>query len=244
MCAVALLTAILSAVVGMAGGITLLSVMLLFFDPLIAIPIHGAVQLVSNSSRAVIQRAHIGWGIIWRYGILLLPMGFLGLSLTQALPPAVTRCLIGLFVLAATWAPAVLLMGAHPEDTDQNRRFVLLGGVVGLLNVTVGATGPLIAPFFLNIGLTRQALIGTKAACQALGHLAKLLVFGAAGFAFAQYWIELLLLSACVVAGTWIGSQLLERVSETAFVRIYKTVLTVVAIRLVVWDALALVGLR
>ena len=42
----------------MAGGITLLSVMLLFMEPLIAIPIHGAVQLVSNSSRAVIQREH------------------------------------------------------------------------------------------------------------------------------------------------------------------------------------------
>ena len=52
-------TSILSAVVGMAGGITLLSVMLLFYDPLVAIPLHGVVQLISNSSRAVIQRRHL-----------------------------------------------------------------------------------------------------------------------------------------------------------------------------------------
>ena len=47
----ALATSILSAVVGMAGGITLLSVMLLFLDPLVAIPLHGAVQLVSNARK-------------------------------------------------------------------------------------------------------------------------------------------------------------------------------------------------
>jgi uncharacterized membrane protein YfcA len=41
-------TAILSGIIGMAGGIVLLSVMLLFFDPLLAIPLHGAVQLVAT----------------------------------------------------------------------------------------------------------------------------------------------------------------------------------------------------
>ncbi len=244
LCVTALLTAVLSAVVGMAGGITLLSVMLIFYDPLIAIPIHGAVQLVSNGSRSIIQRRHIHWSIIWRYGALLFPMGLLGLSLAQALPPAGARCLIGAFVLLATWAPRLLLIGTHPERSDIHRRFWVLGGVVGFVNVTVGATGPLIAPFFLSLGLTRQALIGTKAACQALGHLAKLAVFGVAGFAFAGFALPLVLLSVCVIVGTWIGSQLLEYVSEVWFIRLYRTVLTLIAVRLFVWDGLALLGLR
>ena len=55
LCLAALATSMLSAVVGMAGGITLLSVMLLFMEPLVAIPLHGVVQLVSNGSRTVIQ---------------------------------------------------------------------------------------------------------------------------------------------------------------------------------------------
>lgn len=241
---VALLTAILSAVVGMAGGITLLSVMLLFLEPLVAIPIHGAVQLVSNGSRSLIQRNHIVWPIIWRYAVLLLPMGFVGLAIAQSLPPTLARCLIGVFVLMATWAPGWLLIGTHPEQADVNRRFFALGGVVGALNITVGATGPLIAPFFLNLGLTRQALIGTKAACQMLGHLAKLVVFGVVGFAFADYALALLLLSVAVVAGTWIGSRLLDHVSEVLFVRLYKVVLTLIALRLVVWEGLALAGWR
>jgi uncharacterized membrane protein YfcA len=234
LCATALATSILSAIVGMAGGITLLSVMLLFMDPLVAIPLHGVVQLVSNGSRAVIQRRHVARGILWRYGLLLFPMGFVGLAVAQALSPSHLRLWIGCFVLLATWAPGWVLLGTHPERIDPNRRFFALGGVVGVLNVTLGATGPLIAPFFLNIGLERQGVIGTKAACQTLGHLAKIAIFGFAGFAFREYWIPLALLSVLVIAGTAIGSRWLEYVDERWFTRLYKTVLTVIALRLVV----------
>ena len=232
--AVAFATAVLSAIVGMAGGITLLAVMLLFLEPLVVIPLHGVVQLVSNSSRTFIQRAHLRWDIIARYGVLLLPMGFVGLWLARGLTPDALKTLIGVFVLAATWAPGLLLLGAHPEEANPQRRFFLLGGVVGVLNIAIGATGPLIAPFFLNLGLTRFGLIGTKAACQMLGHLAKLVVFGIAGFAF-QEWLPLLaVLCVCVIVGTWAGSRLLTHVSEVWFVRTYKTVLTLIALRLVI----------
>lgn len=231
--AAALATSALSASVGMAGGITLLAVMLVFLDPLVAIPVHGAVQLVSNSSRAVIQRRHVRWGIVARYALLLLPMGFLGLPIAQALPPAATKLAIGLFVLVATWSPGALLLGTHPEATNPNQRFFVLGGVVGVLNVTIGATGPLIAPFFLNLGLDRFQLVGTKAACQTLGHLAKLAVFGIAGFAFGAFVPLLLLLAGLVVVGTWIGSRLLEHVDERFFALLYKGVLTAIAAYLI-----------
>ncbi len=242
LCVTAFATSILSAVIGMAGGITLLAVMLLFLEPLAAIPLHGVIQLLSNGSRAFIQREHVARGILFRYAIPLLPMGFVGLAIAQALPSAGVRLLIGFFVLVATWAPGRLLLGTHPEQLAPGRRFLLLGAVVGVLSITVGATGPLIAPFFLNMGLTRHAIIGTKAACQTLGHLAKITVFGVAGFAFAEYLGPLLLLGAMVVGGTWIGSRLLEHVSELWFTRIYKAVLTLIALRLLVLEGLTLAG--
>ncbi len=233
-------TSMLSAIVGMAGGIVLLSVMLLFLEPLVAIPLHGVVQLASNSSRTWVQRKHVRWPIIGAYCLLLVPMSFVGLRIAETLSPPVARLLIGVFVLIATWVPSLLLMGSHPERSDPRRRFVILGGVVGMINMTVGATGPLIAPFFLNLGLKRQGIIGTKAASQALGHLVKIAVFAIAGFAFSEYALVLLLLSAMVVAGTWAGSQVLESVNELWFKRLFKTVLTLVALRLVILEGLNL----
>lgn len=240
----AFLTSILSAVIGLAGGITLLAVMLLFVEPLVAIPLHGAVQLVSNGSRTWFQREHIVPAIIWRYAALLLPGAGLGLLFVSQLPAGAVRALIGLFVLVATWAPRWLLLGVDPSRLHPFRRFYGLGAALGMLNMAIGATGPLAAPFFLNLGLSRQAVVGTAAACQGAGHLAKILVFGIAGFAFAEWLVPLALLAAAVVAGAWVGTRLLDRVSDATFVTVYKLALSVIAIRFLVLEALPLLGLR
>jgi len=240
--AVAFATSILSAVVGMAGGMTLLAAMLVLMPPLVAIPLHGLIQLASNGSRSVIQRKHARFDIVGRYALLLLPAGILGIWVAQGLPESAIRMAIGVFVLFATWMPTALLLGTHPETSDSHRRFVVLGGVTGFLGVTLGATGPLIAPFFLNLGLTRQALVGTKAACQALGHLAKIVIYGGIGFAFLDHVPLLAGSIVAVIAGTWVGSRVLDRVSERAFVALYKGVLTVLALRLVLNELPFLLG--
>jgi uncharacterized protein len=225
----ALLTSILSAILGMGGGITLLALLLLFLDPLVAIPLHATVQVVSNGTRAVAQRHHVEWEILWRYALPLLPLGWLSLQVAQEIPPEAARVLIGGFVLVATWRPAWILLGTRPSETNPKLRFLGLGAVVGVLNVTVGATGPLIAPFFLNLGLTRFAIIGTKAACQLAAHAVKIGVFGLAGFAFPA-WAGLLgVLSLCVIVGTIVGTRILAKVSEPFFLRLYQAVLTGVA---------------
>lgn len=238
----AFLTSMLSGMLGLAGGTALLGVLLLFYDPLVAIPLHAVIQLVSNASRTWIQREHVERDIVLWYALPLLPMGFVGLAIAKQLPPELSRALIGAFVLVATWAPGLLLLGAHPERAQRNRRFLLLGGVVGLLNPTVGATGPLVAPFFLNLGLDRQQVVGTMAASQTLGHLMKLIVFGAAGFAFVGFAGPLSLLALLVVAGTWAGSRVLDRVSERSFIWLYKAVLTGIALHLVASELPGLFG--
>lgn len=239
---VAFASSILSGILGVAGGIILLSVMVLFFEPVTAIALHGLIQLVSNLSRATIQRRHIEWPLTWRFALLLLPMGLLGVQLAFALPANASRVLIGLFVLLATWRPAWLMLGTHPDAIRPERRFVLLGGVVGFLGVLVGATGPLAGPFFLNLGLVRQAVVGTRAATQTLGHVSKTLIFGIAGFAFGEYLLLLVAMSLAVIAGTWVGSRLLERVDERSFELLYRVALTAVALRLVIWDGWKLLG--
>jgi uncharacterized membrane protein YfcA len=241
--AIAFATSILSAVAGLAGGIVLLTVMLLYFEPLVAIPLHGVVQLASNSSRAVIQRAHIDWRLVWRYAVPLLPVGALGLQVAQQLPAAGLRLAIGLFVLVATWARGLLLLGRHPERMRPTRRFWILGGVLGFLNMNIGATGPLLAPFFLNLQLGRQGIVGTMAACQTLGHLAKIAIFGLAGFGFRDYAGLLAGMCAMVLLGTWLGSRLLDRLNERVFRRIFQAILTLIALRLVIVDGARLLGL-
>jgi len=233
-------TSALSAVLGMAGGIVLLSVMLWYLDPLVAIPLHGVIQLVANGSRTVAQRRDVDWHIAGRYALLLFPAGLLGVHVALGLPPGGVKAAIGAFALIATWRPRWVRLDARSASGPGLMRFVWLGGAVGFLNSLIGATGPLIAPFFLNLGLTRQALIGTKAACQSLGHVSKTLVFGSIGFAFLDHAPLLGTLSLLAVAGTWLGTRLLDRFDEERFQKLYVTVLTLVALRLLVGEVWAL----
>jgi uncharacterized membrane protein YfcA len=206
--------------------------MLLFLPPLAAIPLHGAIQLVSNGSRLALRRGDVRWGILLRFGMLLLPAGALGLAVARRLPPDALRAAIGAFVLLATWAPGLVRLRAAGAELPRHR-FVWLGGMCGALNVTIGATGPLMAPFFLGLGLSRQALIGTKAACQTLGHAVKIALFGAVGFSFAEHASVLAAAIPGVVAGTWLGTRALDTLSERVFTWLYKAVLSAIAMRLV-----------
>ena len=70
-----------------------------------------------------------------------------------------------------------------------------------------------------------------------LGHLAKVGLFGATGFAFAEHAPLLALGSACAIGGTWLGSRLLDKLSEASFLWLYRSVLTGLALRLV-WKSL------
>jgi uncharacterized membrane protein YfcA len=230
-------TAVLSGVIGMAGGIALLGVLLMFLPPLVAIPLHGVIQLVSNGSRVWVQRRHARLGWIGWYALPLVPAGLLGLAVAKALPEALLTGAIGAVVLLATWLPRRGAGGNGEQALRPRLRFLTLGAASGFLNMVLGAIGPLIDPFFLGLGLSRQALVGTKAACQTLGHAVKVVLFGGAGFAFAEHAPLLALGSLCAIAGTWLGSRLLDRLSEESFLWLYRSVLTGLALRLV-WTAL------
>ncbi len=238
LCGASLFTAGVSAVLGMAGGIMLLAVMLLFLEPGFAIPIHAIVQLTSNSSRTVIHAKQVRRDLLWPYVLLLLPAGMLTVPLAQHLPADALRLAIGCFVIVATWRRQWLLLGLDPERVPMRPRFALLGAGAGALGPLVGATGPFIAPFFLGIGLSRFELIGTKAACQASGHAAKLILFGIAGFGFLEFAPLMIAMAVCTVAGTWLGTRLLHRLDDERFTKLYKFALTAIALRLI-WSGLA-----
>jgi uncharacterized membrane protein YfcA len=217
---------------GLAGGMLLLSVLLMHLEPVVAIPVHGVVQLVSNGSRAWFQREHVRWDAVWRFAWPLLPAGALGLALLRAVPPDAGRLAIGIFVLVATWLPGSLRLGGR--SGDPRAALVWGGALVGFASTLVGATGPLLAPFILALDLGAQATIGTLAACQIFQHLSKVALFGMAGFDFARFALPLLGLCAGSVAGSAIGARLLDRLPERAFRHAVRLLLSALALQLVV----------
>ena len=61
---VSFFTAMITSIAGAGGGTILLAYMLQFINPLVAIPIHGTVQLTSNITRAFLFRKYLVWKLI------------------------------------------------------------------------------------------------------------------------------------------------------------------------------------
>ena len=228
----ALFGSAIAAIAGLGGGILLMAVLLQFLDPLEVVPIHGVIQLASNSSRAVILRDDVDWAVVWRFALLLLPAGLAGLLVAGIFPVEVGSILIALFALLFVWWPQGL--GKIVSCLGSGRRtFIPLGAIAGFLNIPFGVTGPAVTPVFRSELPLRTAMVATFAMAQTFGHLAKVMLFAVDGFVYLDQLALLAIGISAVIVGTWFGTRVLRNLSEQLFGHLFRLVLTVIAIRVI-----------
>lgn len=213
----------------MAGGTVLLSVMTLFLPFHILIPVHGVIQLISNSTRAWFLRDNIHGGL-FRWFCLGLPFGaLLSISVIKSLDSnTFPLLLIAVLIFYSVFKPKKL-----PKLNLPMPAFMLVGFGVGLLGPLIGATGPFMAPFLLREDFTKEQIIASKSSIQVMGHLIKLPAFLYLGFNYAEYTGPILTLTICAVFGTKLGILLLHKVDEKLFRIIFKTALLGAGLRIV-----------
>ncbi|MFH1723244.1 MAG: sulfite exporter TauE/SafE family protein [Elusimicrobiota bacterium] len=228
--AAAYLAAAVSGMLGMAGGISLLGVMTAVLPAGHVVPIHGAVQLVSNITRTLVYLRHVYWRVFFTFA----PTVLLGAAAAAAVwsggKLAWFRPGIGVFILAfLVWRRRAPKLRNLPLWT-----YLPLGLVTGFLAIFVGAIGPFIAPFFLRDDFPKERVIATKAVCQAWTHVLKIPAFLALGFDYFAHGKLTAVLLACVVFGTLTGRWLLSRLKQETFVVLYEAVLGAIALYLIV----------
>jgi uncharacterized membrane protein YfcA len=220
-------TSALTAAFGIGGGIAMLALMGLFVPVASLIPVHGAVQLGSNTGRAWHQRASVRMDIAAPFIAGSIVGAVLGVFVVVQLPDALLKLFLGGFILLLIWAKI-------PGIEQLSKAGLALASVaVALLSMIVGATGPLVAVLFARfLDNDRKALIATSAVAMTTQHLLKIVVFGIAGFAFWQ-WVPLV--AAMIVSGfvgTIYGTGLLERMPEETFRKWFRIGITVLALDL------------
>jgi len=226
LCGAAFLGSLIAATMGTGGGGLTLATMALFLPPPVLIPVQGAVQLGSNFGRATLMRAHILTGILPAFLAGTILGAALGVQLVIALPIALLQGVLAVLILYSTWAPKF-------RASDPGKKtFFGLGAVGAFLTMFVGATGPLVAPFAAAASDERQQVVATHAALMTIQHGLKVVAFGVVGFAFGPYLPLLIGLLACGFAGTCTGRHLLNRLPERVFRIGLKTILTLIALRL------------
>lgn len=206
-------SAVVSATVGMAGGLVLLGVYLAVLDVPTATFLHGMTQLFANGLRAGLRPAAVHWrGLPWY--VLGAAGAWFALRGVAFVPDVAWVYLgLGLLPFVARLAPR------HPVlDFAHRRGAVLVGFLVTGLQVLVGVAGPVLDVFFVDSALDRKGVVATKAATQTLAHLGKVVWFLPL-LAEPPAPGRLLAILTAAAAGTFVGGRLLDRWSEDAFRR-------------------------
>lgn len=208
-----LLTALLSGVFGMAGGMLLMGVYATLLPVPTAMVMHGGTQLIANLARAFL----LGRQVYWR-GFALYVLGALGalaaLARLHYVPdPPVVFLGLGLTPFVAALLPPRAL------DFERPGAALLVGFQVAAVQLLAGAAGPLLDVAFLETRLTRRQVVATKAATQVFSHALKLAYFLPA---LRNETVSPALLAGVLGAtlvGTKLGTLLLERMSDDTFRR-------------------------
>ena len=223
----ALLTSTLTAITGIGGGMMLIAIMPGFLPAAAIVPVHAAVQLFANSSRALFGWRHLQWQFVLAFIAGGIAGGLLAAAVRREINLEYTPLLIAAYILYTVWGPKLNL------KIPPRGEFLTIGLVQTALSMIVGATGPMSAAALLRQGLQRDALVVTGALMTMFSHLIKIALFAALGFAFIDHWQTILGMSIAVVIGAFIGTHLRYRIPEVRFRNLLKWLLTLLALRMV-----------
>lgn len=238
----ATITACISGIFGMAGGMIFMGVIATIMGVAEAMVVHGAVQSVSNSSRAYFLKSDIRWDILGYTFLGALP-AIAALAMLSFIPSKpVLFIVLGLlpFIL---WLPK----GVFKGDAAKPLHAVLCGAMVMGLNLSAGVAGPALDFFYVKTELSRKEIVATKAVTMFASHIVKIFYFGipliaAVGLTtLPPFWVFIAAIP-CIIGGTFIGTRILNRLSDVGFKNYTKYLVTLIGI-VYLWRGMNLVGM-
>jgi uncharacterized membrane protein YfcA len=212
--ATTLFTSFISGIFGMAGGMILLGVLLVFMEVAPAMVLFGIIQLVSNGWRATLWWRYVDWSIVWRF-LVGSTLMFLLLRTVAVLPSKATLYFtLGLLPFAAD-----LVHRRISLDITRPGVPYACGALIIVLQLLAGAAGHILDVFFQKSGLDRRRIVATKAVTQVMGHVYRILYFGSFTMTFEASvpWWAYLGAVVLTIAGTSLAALVLTRMTDDGF---------------------------
>lgn len=210
----ALVTSFISGILGMAGGMILMGILLAMVPLPAAMMLHGITQFASNAWRALLWRQVVDWRIFrgYLYGALAMMALFALMKFVVGKP-------VALIVMGLTPFIALALPDNLHLNVERRGHASACGAICTGLALTAGVSGPILDVFFVRSKMTRHAVVATKAMTQCLSHIMKIAYFGAflaiEGSA-VNPWLAAMMV-ALSIAGTSASRRVLERLTDASF---------------------------
>lgn len=229
-------TAIISSIVGFGGGLSLFALLALVLDFALLIPIYGAVQFTSAASRVWFFRKDVvlplfGWFLLAFlpcYGISVVIWLHL-IEMKEAQP--VIKMAIALYLVFYVSLERLKIQGGNPKS------LTIWAGIVSGLVSNIVAIGAVQAPFFAALKLRKEEFVALLGVASFVANILKIPLFF---FILDRLNVgHGVLIGALAIAsffGSWMGRNIMGRISDQTFKRLFFAALIVIACKLFFWD--------
>ena len=215
----------ISGVFGMAGGMVLLGVLLVYFDVATGMILFSIIQLAANGWRALHWRQYVRWPIFWWYAVGGTAAFALMRWIAYVPDKAVVYILLGL-----TPFMVEVLPGRMQPSIEWKHIPLLTGFFTTIVQFMAGVGGLFFDLFFQKSSLDRKTTNATKAITQTYSHILRAGYFGSlAGFGdlHVQVWGPAVLLA---LVGAIAAPFVLERMTDDGFRRWTKVIVFTLAV--------------
>ena len=221
-------TSTIAGIVGLGGGLILITILPSFLPINALVPVHGLTQLSSN-----VSRAFFGWKDVKVEVIPKFLLGsFLGVSFFAVILYFISLeyvpLFIGLYILLSLWSEK------FNKKIERFESYVLIGFFQSGLSIIVGATGPIATTLLVKDFNDKHVVVATAAVLKSITHLLKVFVFMIFGFVFFDYIGILTAMIIGAVAGSYVGTKLRDKIDGKKFMFALKILLSLLAIKLIV----------
>ena len=223
-------TSILSGVLGMAGGMVLMGILVWVLPVQQAMILHAVSQFAANGSRAFIHRKHIHTKSLAFYFAGLVTM-FGVFALISIVP---SKLAVFLLMGITPFLAFVLPKDLKLNFTKPEQAFAA-GLIVTCFQLTGGVSGPMLDVFFQTRSLTRHQTVATKAFTQSVSHITKFVYFGfvVSDFSTATAGLPLWLCLGVIpiaLSGSHLSKYILDRLSDKNFYRVTQGALFIIGV--------------
>ena len=220
-----LVSSFISGTFGMAGGMVLLGVLLVYFPVTTAMVLFSIIQFVANAWRAGLWWRFVLWPIFFKYAVGGI-VAFAILRLIAYVPDKAT-----VYVLLGLLPFAVELLPAHARPNIEWRGIPFVTGFfTTVVQFMAGVGGPFLDVFFQKSMLDRKTTLATKAVTQTFSHVLRAAYFGSFGTVqgLEQPWLYAAAI-AVAIAGTSFTPLIIERMTDHGFRQWTRAIIWVVS---------------
>lgn len=209
---------VFSTVAGGGGALLLVPFLNYSIGTAHTAPVLNFGTFLSRPSRLIIFWKAIYWRLCWYYVPPALLGAWLGAWFFEEASLKELQIVVGLFLISTVFQ---YRFGKKERSFEvKDWYFIPLGLGVSLLGTIIGALGPVLNPFYLNVGLDKERLIATKTANSFFMGVAQLSSYSFFGLLQNEYWLYGLILGLGATLGNIIGKQFLRKMNSKTFRRL------------------------